>query len=144
MFSLRSFLLISSLLLVSVSSTAIAEDILVVGHISSPNMDKRQLQKIFLAKIRDLPNGVKAELVDLPEGDETRDAFYQHLVNRDDMQLKAYWSRLIFTGSGSPPKVMDSSQEVIDFVAENPGAIGYVNASDIQANASVKILLKLE
>jgi hypothetical protein len=40
--------------------------------------------------------------------------------------MQAYWSRIIFTGRGQPPKAVPSSSEAKKLVAANPNTIGYV------------------
>ena len=55
--------------------------------------------------------------------------------------MKAYWSRLIFTGKGIPPPIAESTEDVIDMISEELNYIGYVNAEDTDNN--VKVLLTL-
>lgn len=43
-------------------------------------------------------------------------------------------------GKGKPPKELSSDADIIKFVAENPGAIGYVDAASV--DGSVKVLKK--
>jgi hypothetical protein len=42
--------------------------------------------------------------IDLPESNALRNAFYKKATDRDAAQIKAVWSRKIFTGQGQPPK----------------------------------------
>jgi len=46
-------------------------------------------------------------------------------------KLKGHWSKLIFTGKGTPPKEVSTDAEVIELVAANPNIIGYINASSV-------------
>jgi len=55
--------------------------------------------------------------------------------------MKAYWSRLVFTGKGKPPMSVGSASEMLSAVAADSSAIGYVDAS--QVNDSVKVVLTL-
>jgi hypothetical protein len=56
-------------------------------------------------------------------------------------QMAAYWSRMVFTASARPPKEVASEQDMIDQVRQQPGRIGYVDRSAVDAR--VKILLSL-
>ena len=94
---------------------------------------------IFLGKVNTLPDGTKVEPIDQIDTQKARIEFYTVVVKKDSAQLNAYWSRLIFTGRGQPPKKVADDAEVIALVAANPGMIGYVNSS--AANNSVKVLL---
>ena len=55
--------------------------------------------------------------------------------------VENYWQQQIFSGRGSPPPIKASDQEVLAFVAANPGAIGYVSA-DADTSAVKTITLK--
>ena len=62
--------------------------------------------------------------------------------SKSDFQIKAHWSRLLFSGKGKPPKVLDNDAAVKKWVAEHPKALGYINSS--ADDASVKVLYTVE
>ena len=68
----------------------------------------------------------------------TRREFYAKVVGRDEGQVRAAWSRLVFAGKVSAPKELPSGEEVVKAVAANPNSIGYVDRSFV--NMSVKIV----
>jgi ABC-type phosphate transport system substrate-binding protein len=68
--------------------------------------------------------------------------FYQKATGRDIAQVKAIWSRIIFTGRGQPPKQMVNSAAVKKAVAADPKAIGYIEKSAV--DASIKVALTLD
>ena len=39
-----------------------------------------------------------------------REAFYQQLLGRSRNQMRAYWSRMVFTGQGRPPPVLNPDE----------------------------------
>ena len=41
----------------------------------------------------------------------------------------AYWNQKMFSGAEVPPPQKSSEREVIEFVRNNAGAVGYVSAS---------------
>ena len=87
-----------------------------------------QAMGIFLAKTGEFPGGGgQAVPIDQSEGVAVRDEFYQKAGNRDAAQIKAYWSRIVFTGKGQPPKAVPNSAEVKKLIAANPNMIGYVD-----------------
>lgn len=71
------------------------------------------------------------QAVNLAENVALRAEFDQKGVGRSSAQLKAHWSKLVFTGKGTPPTELASEQEVLNFVASNPQAIGYINAANV-------------
>lgn len=80
--------------------------------------------------------------VDLNQQSEVRNHFYNRLANKTPLQMKAYWSRLVFTGKGEPPMEFENSSEVLVTVGAEQGYIGYMKASEV--DDSVRILYKLE
>jgi hypothetical protein len=55
--------------------------------------------------------------------------------------IKAYWQKQIFSGRGVPPEEKKSDEEVLKYVTENPGAVGYIaEATKIDAYNNVKVL----
>ena len=58
-----------------------------------------------------------------------REQFYSKVAGKQAAQVKAAWSRLVFSGKATPPKELGSSADVKKFVAANPDAIGYLQYS---------------
>lgn len=117
--------------------------VVVVGPKSGiEHLVKDDVINIFLGRYRQLPNGQAARPVDLPASDPGKAEFYRALVGKDLDQIAAYWSRLVFTGRVSPPLQAASTEELIRFLNNNPGAIGYLYSSDVDKR--VKPLLELK
>lgn len=107
---------------------------------NTPALSIEQVERLMLGKDIALPNGTMAQTLDLPRG-ATRESFYQRVAGRNSIQMTAYWSRMVFTASARPPKEVASEQDMIDQVLQQPGRIGYVERSAVDAR--VKILLSL-
>jgi ABC-type phosphate transport system substrate-binding protein len=117
-----------------------ASAVSVVVHPSNTaSLDNSTIKKIFLGKIKSFPSGGEAIPIDLESG-AAKDEFLAKVIKKNDSQLKAYWSKLIFTGKGQAPKAVASEQEVINLVKANPNIIGYV--SDGAVTADVKVVAK--
>lgn len=97
-----------------------------------------QLAEIFLGKASRYPDGSQALPVDQAEGAAPRDEFYLRFAGKSAAQVKAHWSKIIFTGRGQPPRELAGGDEVKKFVSENAHAIGYIDRS--QVDARVKVL----
>ena len=126
--------------MVALSVEAFAE-VKVVVHpsVKDSGITVAQAADVFLGKANALPSGHKTVPMDQGEGRAARDEFYSKVAKKDAAQLKAYWSRLIFTGKGQPPKELSDDAEVLQLVSTNPNIVGYVDGS---ANTSkVKVLL---
>jgi hypothetical protein len=58
-------------------------------------------------------------------------------VNKSFAKWNAHWKRMVFTGNGTPPKQFDTQQELLEYVAETEGAIGYVDAETPVENVTI-------
>lgn len=131
----------AALLISMASSVAFAEiSVIVSANNPNANIDKNTVSKIFLGKTKSFPDGSQAVPVDQNEGSATRATFNEQVLNKSDSQLKSYWSRLIFTGKGTPPKESGTDAEVKALVANNPNIIGYIDSAAV--DASVKVVHK--
>jgi ABC-type phosphate transport system substrate-binding protein len=125
-----------------ISSASFAEIAIIVNNsVSVPSISLDQAANIFLGKVNELPGGIRMVPIDQEDKQKAYAEFYSKVVKKDAAQLNAYWSRLIFTGKGEPPKKMADNTDVLALVAANPNIIGYVDASAV--NSSVKVLLKV-
>jgi ABC-type phosphate transport system substrate-binding protein len=123
-------------LLLSLGLSAAHAGIAIVGHPSAAPMTKAQVEDIFLGK------NLAAVPVDQAEGSAIRDQFYTKATGRDPAQVKATWSRIVFSGKGQPPKAMPDATAVKKAVAADPKTVGYIDSSAV--DATVKVLLTLD
>lgn len=114
---------------------AMANDIVVVMSSNAVPLTKDQVAAIYLGR----SNALKP--IDMPESNELREMFYKRVTDRDPAQVKALWSRLIFTGQGQPPKELPDAAAVKKAVAANPKLVGYIDGPDV--DATVKVVLSL-
>lgn len=140
---MKNIKLMSCLLGSIFSFSALAEVVVIVNPKNPVTaLTAEQATSIFLAKTGEFPSGGgQAVPIDQNEGVGLRDEFYQKSSNRDSAQIKAYWSKIVFTGKGQPPKAVANSAEVKKLVAANPNMIGYVDKAAV--DASVKAVLTL-
>lgn len=129
-------------LLMSVMAVQVAHaEVQVIVHPSNgASIDSAALSNIFLGKSSEFPDGSIAVPIDLSDDNDAKAGFYSAVTNKDLSQLNAYWSKLIFTGKGKPPKAMDDSDEVLELIAANPNMIGYIEGG---ADSSVKVIMTI-
>ena len=103
-------------------------------------LSKSQVADIFLGKTTRFPDGSQAVPIDQSEGTLARDEFYTWIAGKSAAQMKAYWSRIIFTGRGQPPKAVANSSEAKRLVVANPDAIGYIDPKLVDDTVRVVIV----
>jgi len=123
-----------------VSLAVYADDVVVIVHPSNAltEISVDDVKKIYLGKKKFFPGGEKVIPGDQPKGTQSRTFFYGGIIGRSEAKLKSYWSRLVFTGKGTPPKVIGFDRVVKKWVANQPKAMGYIMRSD--ADDTVKVL----
>lgn len=92
-------------------------------------LSAEQVADIFLGKTSRFPDGSMATPIDQSEDSPAREKFYARFTGKSPAQVKAYWAKIIFTGRGQPPRQVAGSVEARRAIAQNPNAIGYIDAS---------------
>jgi ABC-type phosphate transport system substrate-binding protein len=122
------------------AATAGAEVVAVVSaHSSVRTLSRGEIADIFLGRTDRFPNGDAAVPIDQAEGSASRDEFYAKFADKSPAQIKAFWSKIIFTGRGQPPKTVAGGAEVKKLIAANPDAIGYIDEKLV--DSSVRVIL---
>ena len=123
-------------------SRAAAEDSLaIVVNRSNPvdSLSFPELRKIFMGEQDHWSNGRRVTVVMLEPGKSERQAVLAQVYKMDEKDFNQYFLHSMFTGEvHSAPKALSSSAEVLKFVFNIPGAIGYLKASEV--NDSVKVV----
>jgi ABC-type phosphate transport system substrate-binding protein len=134
----RIRLLVVGLALSLASHAAVADVVAVVSAKSTiTTLSKSQLADIFLGKVSRLPNGARVVAIDQAEDAPARAEFYLKLADRSAPQMKAYWSKIRFTGRGQPPEEVHSSADMKKRIAADPAAIGYIEESLVDDSVRV-------
>ena len=122
---------------------AALSEVVVVVHpsVSFDSMSVDDVSRLFLGKSKKFPDGSPAIPLNQDDGTSARDTFNERVCKKNASQYKAYWSKLVFTGKGTPPKDAGDGNGVKGLVASNPNMIGYIDASLV--DASVKVVYKL-
>lgn len=141
---MNQFKRLAALAGLALASLGAQAQVAVIVNSKSPtaSMTADQVASIFLGKSNTLPSGATAVAVDQAESAAVREHFYTKVTGKQAAQVKAAWSRIVFSGKGTPPKEMASSAEVKKFVAANADAIGYIEKSAV--DGSVKVVLSVD
>jgi ABC-type phosphate transport system substrate-binding protein len=94
-------------------------------------MTKDQVSQFFLGK------SSAYTPVDQPDSAPIRAEFYKKVTDKEASQVKALWSKLVFTGKATMPKEAGDSAAVKKAVAADPKAIGYIEKSAVDASVKV-------
>ena len=127
----------SVLLLAFLSSFSAAEVAVIVHPSNTVELSADVIARVFLGKDRTFPGGGQVVPINLAEDTPETKHFNGNVLKKSDGQVKPYWSRLVFTGKGQPPKEVKSTQEMIELISANPNMIGYVDSSAVADSVKV-------
>jgi hypothetical protein len=141
-----------AVLLLFVASTACplesapAVDVIVSPSLTSTKLDRSLLRSVFTMRLRQWPDGSPVRVFVLPDSDPLSDQFYRERLGMYSYVLRRAWDRMVFTGTGFAPTVVQTEKEMIERVRSTPGAIGYVgkrelSESEVQSMRSTGMLL---
>ena len=100
-----------------------------------------QVQDIYLGRTTVFPSGKRVVPVDQKDSSPSKTRFLELVLKREAGQVRAHWSKLIFSGQGIPPAVIGGDVEVKNWVARSSDTLGYIDAT--QVDGSVKVLLTI-
>ena len=129
----KNYLLAATLL---AAFSAQAADLVVIANPAVGAVSKDQLSDLYLGK------SVALTPYDQTEGSHAYIDFYKKATGRDAAQVKATWSRIVFSGKGTAPKQLADAVAMKKAVAADPKGVGYIDKSAV--DASVKVVLPLE
>ncbi|MEO6773343.1 MAG: hypothetical protein ABI467_09990 [Kofleriaceae bacterium] len=121
------------------SAFAAEERFIVIVHPDNPvtEVDRDFLRDAFLKKATDWSHGETIHPIDLSNRFGVREVFTREIVRKTPSQLRSYWDQQIFSGKGTPPVEADSLREMIEYVAANAGAVGYLPAGTAPGRTKV-------
>jgi len=143
----KLIILFTLLNICSFASYAIAKPISVIVNAenSTESLTKKQLIDLYMGRFVAFPDNQTAQPLDTLTPEDLRALFYKRLVNMQLSRVNAYWSRVRFTGRASPPEQHQNEQTVLDFITNNPNAIGYVFSESLtqENKRGVKVIMEL-
>jgi ABC-type phosphate transport system substrate-binding protein len=110
----------------------------VIGHPNVPKLDEQTVQKLYTGKLIEI-GGMSATAVNAQISSTARASFLKTYLNQDEEKYSAYWTVRRYIGKGNPPRELASSSEIINFVKSTPGAIGYVDETEVKPGLNVLI-----
>jgi hypothetical protein len=113
-------------------------ELVVVAGSQSPitSLTENEVRQLFSGQLRSI-GGQRVQPLDLTATDNNRETFYRSLMGRSPDQMRAYWTRLIFTGQGQPPREVSNARELATLATSSPEYIGYLPASEVSNNLRI-------
>jgi ABC-type phosphate transport system substrate-binding protein len=102
--------------------------VIVNPQVRGNQMTRTALTQIFLKQAARWGDGSPAQPVDQSVKSSVRTAFSTRLLGQPVIEVQIYWQRRMAQGT-MPPPVRTTDEDVVSYVSQTPGAIGYVSSS---------------
>ncbi|WP_428738322.1 hypothetical protein [Sulfurimonas sp.] len=110
-------------------------DYVIIVNNSMKDLTNSEIRAIFLKKIIYIGD-TKIVPINLEAGDPIRINFQEHFLHMNFRQLKTYWMKQHYLGH-RPPISMKSQESIKTFVHKVNGAIGYIDAKNVDSSVRV-------
>ncbi|WP_334031206.1 phosphate ABC transporter substrate-binding protein [Alteromonas sp. P256] len=120
------------------STPVFAGTAIIINANNTSGIDIEMVKRIYLGKSKAFPDGSRAIPLTFETGNGLRDIFNKNVLGKSESQYSAFWSKLVFTGRGTPPEMISNEDEMLTLVATNPNTIGFIDESKV--DGSVKIV----
>ncbi len=110
--------------------------VVLIGHPSVPRLNAAAAQRLYTGRAVEA-GGVPIVVVNAPSGTTLRERFLATVMEEDDARYTAYWTVRRHVGKGTPPREMSTAAEIIGFVQNTPGGVGYVFAGDLRPGLNI-------
>lgn len=121
-----------------------AADIAVVVHPDCPlpSLTPKQVSDLYLGRRLSIGEPEPLQILEQPPSSPLRERFFLQINGMDLRRLNAYWARLQFSGDTQPPTPLADSRQIVEVVARNHCAIGYVEPTFVTASVRTILLVK--
>ncbi|HZX74493.1 MAG TPA: hypothetical protein VFE57_08740 [Cyclobacteriaceae bacterium] len=141
-------LIILQLLFISLTAFAPAPTEIAIIVNKENNVDKLssgEVKLYWLRKIKkrwpDLNKNIKP--ADRKSKCAEQDAFYSKVLSMSASDVETYFTQKQYESAEKPQDKFASDSDMINFIAEEAGAIGYVNTASLTAEAKAKVKVVL-
>lgn len=85
-----------------------------------------ELREIFFGRQTLWRDGTPLKVFVLPDQHPLHIRFSKEVLGVYPYQLRSAWDRMIYSGTGTPPTLVESLEQMKTLIKETPGAIGYI------------------
>jgi len=134
-----SIMLILFAVLYPLNIFADSQDIIIIGNKNAADsVTKGEIKEIFLGHKTRWENNESLSFV-LFRDEKTYETFLKEYIGKTVSQYSSYWKMQVFNGTGRMPIFFRDKAEIMEFVSETQGAVGFVSSGNISTD-KVKIL----
>lgn len=116
-----------------------AEEVHIICNKDVPvdELSRDEVKKIFLGLTTEWNSQLGAKFILRIKNSPLHKQFLKKYIRKSAAQYSMYWKKRLFMGAGAAPKSLKSEADLIEYVANTKGAIGYASQA---SNPAVKII----
>lgn len=111
-------------------------EVVLIGNANVPRMDGPTVARLYTGRAV-LVDGVPVRPLNAPTGSATRHRFLRRYLKLEEQHYLSYWTVRRYIGMGTPPAEVATASELISVVQATPGAVGYVDRSELVPGLNV-------
>lgn len=98
--------------------------ILIIAHSSAPvdSISRKEIKNIYLGS----PSNTFDTPLMLSTPNDVRQTFNAKVIGLSEARLQSYIAQMRFGGRALPLEEIDNIEDMLNYVRENPGSLGYV------------------
>ncbi len=119
-----------------------ADDLIIIANQNVPDdtLKSKELRQIYYGKRTRWSNGSPLIPVSRRRG-PTQDTFVSDVLRKSFGQYESFWRQALFTGEGIPPRSFESEADLIKYIIETPGALGFVESISDSINVKKLVII---
>ena len=129
----RRLAALTALSIATAAAAHAAPTVIANKNVAAEKIDAAGLKAVLLGKKVAWDSAGRIVLAVLKSG-PVADEFLQKAADMNSSAFNNHWRRLAMTGGGTAPKAFDKEEDLRKFVAETPGAIGFVDSANADAS----------
>ncbi len=124
------------LALLASSANSVAGVVAIVNN-ANTLADKKMIGRLYTLEIKAWPDGSRAILYELSVDSERNEFCIAYTGKNADM-IDSNLAKAVFVGRSKPHKIFKTDADIMEVVAKEKDAVGYVNESSL--NGSVRVV----
>ena len=100
-------------------------------------ISRNGLSAIFKMRLRHWKDGSPVTVFVLEDENPLHKLFCKQILNVFPHQMRRSWNKLVFSGTGQAPIVVNNKAEMIEKISTTPGAVGYLSGQDLTDNIRI-------
>lgn len=119
-----------------------APNLMVIAHsdVVAAELSSSEFQKIIMGQQQRWDSGKKVTIALMKTSHPTGSITASEVYNMSEDELKKYWLSLVFQGKAKAPVFFTSEEELVNYVAVTPGAVGIVSDASRQGVKQIQVI----